>query len=249
MGSDGGTKGGMDCERPRRQVTLERAVYLDVHEVTNRAYGMFLSSPAAKSHAFCHTTEPKAKDHTPAAPTAEERTWGAVADPFAAAGRADHPVVGVDWYDAYAFANWLGRRLPTEVEQERAARGVDGRRYPWGSERPRAGGAARANGHWEDGFPMTAPVGSFPAGAAACGAMDLAGNVWEWTGDLFYAYEGAPEGTPEDGSQYVIRGGGWNSPSAFLMRGAMRVGRDPGYRSAALGFRTVSDEHVPAEAE
>ncbi|RMG07119.1 MAG: formylglycine-generating enzyme family protein [Planctomycetota bacterium] len=247
MGSEGSRAGGQDCERPRHERSLERPVDIDRTEVTNAAYARFLASPAAKNHRLCHSEEPPDKDHTPGRPDERELAWGAVREPFDPVGRADHPVVCVDWFDAYAFAAWAGRRLPSEAEWERAARGRDGRTYPWGEAPPVDGGAARANLlDPADGVAMTAPVGSFPTGAAPCGALDLSGNVWEWTADAFYAYEGAPEDTPEDGSLYVLRGGGWNSPSPFLLRGAMRAAKPRTFRSAAVGFRTVRD--VPEEA-
>lgn len=248
MGSGGGSAGGLDSERPRAE-RHTRAFWIDRTEVTNAAYAAFLASPAAREHTHCHPEEPTFKDHTPAAPTAEELAWGAVADPFGAPGRADHPVVGVDWFDAFAFAAWAGRRLPSEDEWEKAARGSDGRTWPWGEARPTAA-APRAT--WRasaEGGGMTTAVGSHPDGAAPCGALDLAGNVWEWTASPFLAYEGAPEGTPSDPEQYVIRGGGWSSASSFLLRGALREPRARTFRSAALGFRTAADAPPNATEE
>ena len=241
MGSEGSRKGGQDSERPRHEESLAKAVVLDAHEVTNADYKRFLTSPELKTHMFCHSEEPEKKDHTPAPATPEERTWGAVIDPFGAPDRETHPVVGVDWFDAYAFARWMGRRLPTEAEWEKAARGEKGQMFPWGGGTAKAkDGKFLANGHFEgDGFKMTAPVGSFPQGISPCGALDMAGNVWEWTASPFLKYPDAPEDTPEDVEKFVIRGGGWNSPTSFLLRGAMRVPQSPTYRSSALGFRTV----------
>jgi gamma-glutamyl hercynylcysteine S-oxide synthase len=243
MGSEGSTKGGRDDERPRAERTT-RGFRLDVHEVTNRDYARFLDSDAAREHTFCYPSEPRGKKHKPGTPTPEEREWGAVPDPFGGPDREDHPVVCVDWYDAYAFAAWAGRRLPNEDEWERAARDTDGRRYPWGdADRVDEDGQfPYANSFLPDPYPMTAPVGSFPRGVSEAGIQDLAGNVWEWTSSSYLAYEGAPEGTAEDEQQMVLRGGGWTAASPLLLRGAMRMAKPPTYRSAALGFRTAANE-------
>jgi formylglycine-generating enzyme required for sulfatase activity len=240
MGSGGADQGGQDDERPFASRQLD-SFSIDAHEVTNAAYAGFLASAAAKEHTHCHADEPPGKDHTPASPSEDELGQGAVVDPFGGEGREQHPVVGVDWWDAYAYSKWAGRRLPSEDEWEKAARGDDGRVYPWGNqERDDAGAFPYANVFFGgDAHAMTAPVGSFPEGASPCGAQDMAGNVWEWTASPHLAYEGAPEGTPEDPGVYVIRGGGWNSASAFMLRAAYRLARPRDFRSAAVGFRTA----------
>lgn len=239
MGSGGASAGGQDCEQP--QTTRHVLAFsIDTCEVTNAAYALFLASPDSREHVFCHGDEPRAKDHTPAGPTPSERTWGAVVDPFGGAGRALHPVVGVDWFDAYAFAAWMGRRLPSEDEWERAARGTDGRTYPWGEAPIREGATLRATIYDPERRTMTTEVGGRPDGRAPCGALDMAGNAWEWTASPFLAYSGAPEGSEDRPDLLVLRGGGWNSSAPFLLRAAMRHARPPTYRSAALGFRTAS---------
>lgn len=238
MGSEGSSAGGQDCELPRNTRSLV-AFTLDVYEVTNEAYALFLASPDSKEHVFCHSDEPANKDHRPAIPTPSERSWGAVAQPFDPKARARHPVVGVDWWDAYAFAAWVGRRLPSEDEWERAARHTDGRTYPWGEGPVREGHTQRATVYDAKRKTMTTSVGGRPDGRAVCGAEDMAGNVWEWTQSRFLPYSGAPEGAEERPDLRVLRGGGWNSASPFLLRGAMRHARPPEYRSAALGFRTA----------
>ena len=103
-------------------------------------------------------------------------------------GKEDHPVVEVTWYGAVAYCAWRDKRLPTSSEWEKAATGMDGRRYPWGDDGVVTGaGLFRANLNQgalaEDGYVKTAPVGSFPAGASPYGALDMIGNVWEWVSD------------------------------------------------------------------
>ena len=153
----------------------------------------------------------------------------------------NRPVVGVSWHEAKAYCESVGGRLPTEAEWERAARGVEGRKYPWGNDAP---DASRAN--YTEGTPgHPTPVGLYPAGATPERVCDLAGNVWEWVADWYddryyvHSPRENPKG-PEGGTLRVVRGGSWDSNPRFL-RGACRSGSRPGDRGVVIGFRCVRE--------
>ena len=154
----------------------------------------------------------------------------------------DQPVVGVTWFQAREYCARVNRRLPTEAEWEKAARGVDGRIYPWGDERATCARAVMGGviPSCRKGF-ATWSVGSRPLGASPYGAMDMAGNAMEWVADWyrgnFYAHMPSknPKG-PDTGSLKVLRGGAWFN-SRFLMRSAFRTGYAPYESNHGVGFR------------
>ena len=247
-------------ERPAHTVRL-RAFAIDRTEVTNGQYRRFLAwIERTNDHRRCHPTEPRGKEHTPRYwrdfnPLLADPTYSRAA-PFARDTFIgdDKPVVGVDWYDAYAYAAWVGKRLPTEAEWEKAARGTDERRWPWGNDwrwgRANTGGEKHGkdvstSGFEKDGYIYPAPVGSFADGASPYGAFDMAGNVEEWCADWYasdaYAHAAArdPKG-PASGRLRVVRGGSSrSSPSA--VRTAARSAREPDFRTFTLGFRCAKD--------
>ncbi len=157
-------------------------------------------------------------------------------------GRMEHPVVQVSARDAAAFCAFYGLRLPSEEEWEYAARGADGRRFPWGDTPPEEDGRRRANfGTVQccapdagDGYARTAPVGRFPSGASPFGLLDMAGNVWEWTASPF----------PGRPAYVALRGGGWgNDP--YCLRTAYRHGNPPDIGLDMVGFRCAADAPPP----
>ena len=159
------------------------------------------------------------------------------------AGCGAHPVVFVSWPDAVAFCAWLSQatghpiRLPTEAEWERAARGPDGRLYPWGNQAP-----ATTLCNSDNNVGGTTPVGHYPAGASPCGALDMAGNVWEWCNSLRKDYPYRVDDGREDPASTrfrILRGGCW-SVAADLVRCAYRSWSLPAGRDAAIGFRVAS---------
>jgi formylglycine-generating enzyme required for sulfatase activity len=170
----------------------------------------------------------------------------------------DHPVVYVTSLEAVKFCEWLSQkdgrtyRLPTEAEWEFAARGTDGRKYPWGSDVDRRALANFADAStafaWRDpeindGYPVTSPVGAFSRGASFFAIEDMAGNVWEWCLDFFYPYAGSlkqnPRG-PASGLKRLYRGGSWKSRFTNL-RATARASNAPNYSCNDLGFRVVCE--------
>ena len=213
-----GSERGDADEKPVHQVTVS-AYFIDAMPVTNAQYAKFVAAAGRPA--------PPAPDY--------DATYFET--------KLDHPVVNVSYDDAKAYAEWAGRRLPTEAEWERAARGPVAGAYPWGDEVP-----SETSGHCNlkgegDGFAQTSPVGHFTKGASAYGILDAAGNVWQWTGDWyapgFYVVSDEQDPTgPEAGSQRVLRGGAFTSGPDDV-RSTNRYPRSPKDRPSNVGFRTA----------
>jgi formylglycine-generating enzyme required for sulfatase activity len=216
----------LDDERPGHTVVV-KAFKIDRTEVTVRQFARCVAAGACSSAGL---TMP---------------FYGGKDQPERAAycnwqqkGREQHPINCVSWQQATAYCAWVGKRLPTEAEWEKAARGTDGRKYPWGNTGYASAGkvanVADASAHrqlpdlstaggYDDGYVGTAPVGSMPKGAAPSGALDMIGNVWEWTADS------------RDGGR-VVRGSSWTFDPR-LARVSLRGHSDPAVRAADGGFR------------
>ena len=210
---------GDDENSPRREIFVD-SFYMDKYEVTVGRYAAFLKATGNVK------------------PPEEWETVDLQSG-------AELPVVGVDWHDADGYCRWAGKRLPTEAEWERAARGNDERKYPWGSDAPTPEhatfGKPYPNPVYKDGV---ARVGTYSKGMSPFGIYNLSGNVWEWVSD-WYAESFRrddvrnPKG-PENGTHKVMRGGGWYDPPDRITA-TKRMYAEPAQRDDEVGFRCASD--------
>lgn len=211
---------GRPDEQPRRKIYVD-SFFIDKYEVTNARYLSFVRQTGHRS---------------PPDPYGDGEL-------LSAKGIEHLPVVQINWYDAVEYCHWAGKRLPSEAEWEKAARGQDGRLFPWGNE---AATAAHANFDREWAEKQTLhPVGSLPAGRSPYGVEDMSGNAREWVQDWYKPdyYEQAPARDPrgpEGGVLRVIRGGSWHSPVADIRASARGKG---GFalRTHGTGFRCAAD--------
>jgi serine/threonine-protein kinase len=221
-----GSPNGHADERPVHVVALD-SFWIDRTEVTNDQFRLCVNAGGCQPPTSCE--------------------WGKPT--YARTAANDHPAVCVDWYEANAYCEWAGARLPTEAEWEYVARGPNGRAYPWGD----AFDCARENFDDEtqihdfvvpggpacDGYELTAPVGSYESGASWCGALDMAGNVREWVADWYGDYTSEPKKNPsgpETGEFKVLRGGAWISFQEGL-RSTQRNRDLAASRNRDTGFR------------
>jgi len=182
----------------KRRLSLP-AFYMDKYEVTTSRYATFIHATGRQDPSLWESMVPV--------------KYG------------DRPVIGVTWHDADAYCRWAGKRLPTEQEWEKAARGTDGRTYPWGDDEPTNRHANFDRGYDFD-YAILATVGSLEAGQSPYGIHDLAGNVWEWTSSDY------------DGSNKVLRGGSWGD-DAYDLRSPDRAKYSPSDWYDDIGFRCL----------
>ena len=214
FGSSDADRNASGDEKPQFRAALP-AYYIGETEVTNAQYKRFVDA-----------TRHRAPDH-----------WGNGRIP---PGLENHPVEYVSWEDAKAYCDWAGLRLPSELEWEKAARGTDGRIYPWGNEWDKTR-CVNGENHGNDG---TAPVGSYPSGRSPYGLQDMAGNVWEWCADWYDsdAYDRYAAGggltPPASGSYRVLRGGSWGNVT-YGCRSAGRYDSYPDGWYYYYGFRVA----------
>ncbi|MHC1782307.1 MAG: formylglycine-generating enzyme family protein [Anaerolineaceae bacterium] len=219
-------------EIPQHTVILD-GFWIDKYEVTNGMYELCVNAGWCKPPYVNHSD--------------------IYSDYFGNPEFSNFPVIWVSWYQAGDYCAWAGRRLPTEAEWEKAARGTEGEKYPWGNE-PISGERANlcdincprsiANPIYNDGYAEIAPVGSYPDGASPYGAMDMAGNISEWTSTLVqpYPYD-ANDGRedPDSTAERVWRSSPWSN-GFWWLRTTVRYRSVPGYQRNVLGFRCASSD-------
>ncbi len=221
MGSTGKALDEDAAEKPVQQVSLP-AFYLDKYEVTNAQYARFLNAVGrtkdAANHEYLGSVGILQLEQV-------DGRWRPKP------GKATFPVGNVTWYGAAAYARWAGKRLPTEAEWEKAARGSDARKFPWGDTMDFS--------KFRLGVDRLSPVGSLPAGVSPYGCLNMADNVWEWTSSLFkpYPYR-ADDGRedPRSEERRVARGGSW-SGEPYIAHSAYRFRPEPTFTHDYLGFR------------
>lgn len=214
-------------QQRQRRVYVKK-FYLTTHEVTNREYEQFILAGGYNKE-----------------PLWSSKGWRFIKKNrivFPAAWNVpgfrqpNSPVVGVSWYEAQAYARWAKKRLPTELEWEKAARGTDGRRYPWGNS------LKSDVGYRAFSWPYS--VGSFPANVSPYGIYDMAGNVWEWVAD-WYGNETTSNDKMQRATQSrrkILRGGGWGSNRRQLQV-TYRRSELPTWRRPDVGIRLAADEY------
>jgi formylglycine-generating enzyme required for sulfatase activity len=222
-----GSKEGPEDERPAHEVTLA-AYDIDRFPVTNVQFAEFLNAvsatPSASAHLF-DFDDPDARVHRRGERWTADREY------------ENHPVIEVPWRGAGAYCKWRSKRLPTEAEWEKAARGTDGRRYPWGNDLP-----DRRRARYESGSNETVPVDASAAGTSPYGVRDMSGNAWEWVSSAYRPYPYRADDGRENqkpGPVRSTRGGGHDSPASEItttQRGRT-LSRNPASGHHNIGFR------------
>jgi iron(II)-dependent oxidoreductase len=206
-------KGSFLYGEDKKARTIDQDYLIDIFPVTNEQYRHFLEKGGYQKKELWLEEGWKWKEQERVSQPLfwEDEKWN----------KPDHPVVGVSWFEAEAYAKWAGKRLPSEEEWEKAARGTEGREYPWGDEFDKEKCNSEASG-----FSRTTSVTKYVNGLSPYGCYDMAGNVWEWTESWYN----------QDQDTKVIRGGSWSLVSRNL-RAAYRNGYWPTVRANGIGFR------------
>jgi len=246
-------------EKPIHEVYLD-AFWIDQTEVTNARYAAFLNqllseiTVVSNNHVFLGYEMISDLDCTDCDDWEDQITWDG-SKFYALSAYQNHPVTMVNWYGAQAYCELTGRRLPTEAEWEKAARGKNSLIYPWGDNFDCKNGNfddetiidnyTVPGGEGCDGYDQAAPVGSFPEGVSPYGVLDLSGNVWEWVSDWYESnyYSGLISNNPIGplyGTERVLRGGAWFD-SDLSARSCSRHARPPNYFKNYIGFRCAHD--------
>ena len=254
MGSD--DKEDFEFERPAHKVLITKPFCMDIYEVTTEYYKAASDAGSVKRASQTNDWD----DIT----AADHKVYDPLCNVRAPEDRGKHPINCVSWDLADAYCKAVKKRLPTEAEWEYAARGPDGRKYPWGDELPNStflNACGKECAAWgkknhadptgigatmypeDDGWAATAPVGSFPAGKSRYGVQDVVGNVWEWVADAYAPYtadeQTDPKGPPS-GQGRAARGGAWNGAMASWVRPTFRFHYAPTMRSHGIGFRCAA---------
>jgi iron(II)-dependent oxidoreductase len=236
-----------DHEKPQRRVQLS-AYCLDVYPVTNRRYRLFMEAGGYEQEQYW---TPEGWQWKTELCITEPAQWSQ-----AGWDGPEQPVAGVSWFEAAAFARWAGRRLPTDAEWEKAARGADGRRYPWGDDWP-----THHHANFDSAASRTTPVGLFPDGVSPYSCHDMSGNVNNWTADWYWPRFGfycVEHGITTDPrlddelrrtidpaaiTEKVDRGGGFATPREYqeVLGCTRKVYWPPQTRHPWNGFRTAKD--------
>ena len=245
-----GSEDGSDDEKPVHKVNVD-AFWIDQTEVTNATFSKFTNEMG-------YTTDAEKVGKSWVYQGGDWKQidgadWSHPLGPSSGISDImDHPVVHVSWNDAQAYCSWADRRLPTEAEWEKAASWDANKQqkyvYPWGNDFDGKRlnfcdnncSVSWADKNSDDGYEFTAPVGTYPNGASPYGALDMAGNVWEWVEDWYDAYPGNTTSDSDYGTKYrLLRGGSWNYNNYFV-RSANRIRDNPTGSNYLIGFRCAS---------
>ena len=225
---------GREVEEPQKTITLTKPFWIDRLEVTVADFRACVEAGGCKAAEFRTQKEREEGKGRPATCN------------FGQEGRDQHPMNCISWHGAVAYCGWAGKRLPTEAEWEKAARGADGRAYPWGEEAPTCQNTCMEDhGLFGCGARTTCPVGSKPSNVSPVGALDMVGNAYEWVADTYAkdAYARVPDTDPslqDKGAERTIRGGAYSS-DAKGVRAAQRSSSPVDEKISFVGFRCAMD--------